>query len=104
MVVSQQLDGLQNWSIARIEHLLKLIMQHLPEDGNYRFTNHLSRWIEVNNSGDDMLWQYMTSSISDEDKKSSFRISSRLRYTSSGLDDANFLENRLLRSALPHLW
>jgi hypothetical protein len=97
MVVNQQLDGLQNWSIARIEHLLKLIMQHLPKDGNYHFTNYLSRWIEANNSGDDMLWKYMTSSISDNDIRS-IHISNQLRYTSSGLDDINFLENRLLKS------
>jgi hypothetical protein len=97
MFVSQQLDGLQDWSIAKIEHLLKLIIQHLPEDGNYRFTNHLSRWMEANNSGDDMLWQYMTSSISDNDI-GSIRISNKLRYTSSGLDDVSFLENRLLKS------
>jgi Effector-associated domain 7/SEFIR domain len=97
MVVNQQLGRLQNWSIARIEHLLNLIMQHLPEDGNYYFINNLSRWIEANNSGDDILWQYMTSSISDNDIYS-IHISNKLKYTSSGLDDINFLENRLSKS------
>ncbi len=97
MFVNQQLNGLQNWSIPRIEYLLKLIMKHMPEEGNYGFTNSLSRWIESNNSGDDMLWQYIIGSVSDNDIRS-IRIQDKLKDTSSGLEDAYFLENRLLKS------
>jgi len=97
ILICGQLNGLQNWAIARIEYLLKLIMQGLPEDRNYSFTNSLAKWIAANNYGDRMLWQYITRSVSDDDV-SSGAISNKLVCISLTLDEESFLENRLSKS------
>jgi hypothetical protein len=97
MQVCGQLDGLQNWSITRIEHLIKLIIKYLPEDRNYSFNNCLAKWITANNCGDNILWQYMTKYISDEDRWS-MSTSNKLVSIYYNIDDENFLENRLSKS------
>jgi hypothetical protein len=95
--VNQQLDGLQSLSIVEIKSLLLLIMKYLPKDKNYYFAPFLSEWVELSDSGDDVLWQYMTGLISDENANS-FDISNKLMPTNANFHDKKFLENRLLRS------
>ena len=97
MVVCGQLDGLENWSIARIEHLIKLIIKYLPKDRNYSFSNCLAKWITANDYGDNILWQYMTKDISDEDRWSR-SISNKLVSIHYNMDNEDFLENRLSKS------
>jgi Effector-associated domain 7 len=97
MVVCERLNGLQNYSIPKIEQLLQLIMKYISEDRNPFFIKYLSRWIEANNSGDNLLWQYITKTVPDDEVNYNV-ILNKLKHIFSGLDSRNFLEGRLSKS------
>jgi len=97
-VISSGLNKFDAWDAEGMQRLL----QTLAEAENVG-TEHsllgkiLSRWVQAVNSGDDLLWRYITRNVESEDA-SRQDISNRLRLKPHELHQENFLAERLKQS------
>ncbi len=94
--INSALINFQAWKTNGIREILEAIIDNL--NAEYSFVgDSLSKWIQATNSGDDLLWRYITKNISSEDA-CSLDLRDRLRCMPHDFHDDNFLEIRFCQS------
>lgn len=94
--ISSVLRDFKVWDTEGIREILETIIDNVNTE--YSFVGEsLSKWIQATNSGDDLLWKYITKNVSVEETYS-FDIARQLRCTPHHFCEDNFLDIRLKKS------
>ena len=94
--ISSVLRDFKVWETEGVREILETIIDNVNTE--YSFVGKsLSKWIQATNSGDDLLWKYITTNVSTEETYS-FDIARQLRCTPHHFCEDNFLEVRLIKS------
>ena len=94
--ISSVLRDFKAWDTEGIREILEALIDHVNTE--YSFVGKsLSKWIQATNSGDDLLWKYITKNVSTEEAYS-LDIARKLRCTPHKFCEDNFLEARLEKS------
>ena len=100
LIQSNLMYSYEAWDIEGIRELLEILVEEIePKD---YMGNVLSKWICATNSGDDLLWKYITKDLQDtavEDLQYG-DLNRKLRCSVSDFRHENFLKERLCRSDL----
>lgn len=98
-IIQSNLTNFQAWNTEGIRELLEILVEEIEPELNC-LGDILSKWVCATNSGDDLLWRYITKDIQDitnEDLQYA-DLSHKLRCQSSNFHKDSFLEERLCRS------
>jgi hypothetical protein len=99
LIQSNLIYHYEAWNIDGIRELLEILAEEIEQQSNY-LGNVLSKWICATNSGDDLLWRYITKDFQDtaiEDLQ--YRdLNRKLRCSASNFRQENFLQERLCQS------
>ncbi len=94
--ISYTLNNFQAWSIDGIREILEDLIENVNTEHNL-VGKSLSQWVQATNSGDDLLWKYITKNVLAEDAQlGNFNYNLRCRHHNFHKD--NFLEMRLCQS------
>jgi hypothetical protein len=99
LIQSNLMYHYEAWNIDGIRELLEILAEEIEPQSNY-LGNVLSKWICATNSGDNLLWRYITKDFQDiaiEDLQ--YRdLNRKLRCSASDFRQENFLQERLCQS------
>ena len=90
------LDGFQKWDTEGVRQLLEVLVEDTNIERDY-LCRSLSQWVQATNSGDDLLWRYITKNVLPEDLYH-WNLRDKLRCTPDQFYADNFLDNRLSQS------
>jgi hypothetical protein len=94
--ISSMLNDFEAWTTDGIREILEALIENVNTE--YTFVGKsLSRWVQATNSGDDLLWTYITKNILSEDIRLGILVN-KLRCMSHDFYQDNFLEVRLCQS------
>ncbi|MEB3218379.1 MAG: ATP-binding protein [Nostocales cyanobacterium 94392] len=94
--ISSVLRDFKAWNTEGIREILEAIIENTNTE--YDFVGKsLSKWVQATNSGDDLLWKYITKNVSTEEAYS-LDIARKLRCTPHHFCEDNFLEARVEKS------
>lgn len=94
--VSSGLENFELWGTEGVRELLETLVENV--DAEHSFLGKvLSRWVQVTNSGDGLLWRYVTKSVSSENA-SRRDISNQLNCKPHEFHQEDFLVKRLKQS------
>ncbi|MBD1864233.1 MULTISPECIES: ATP-binding protein [Trichocoleus] len=96
-IICHGLDRFDAWSVQGVRALLESLIQHSNSDRGSLLGQSLSQWVEATNSGDDLLWRYITKDISSEYEEH-LDLRNKLRCTPHIFCKENFLAERLVVS------
>jgi len=95
-IILRGLENLKALNIEGVQELLETLVQ--SSDNNKDFLGKLlSQWVQAINSGDDLLWRYITRDISPEDIQH-WSLRDELHCLPHDFHNDNFLEERLKQS------
>ncbi|MGD2184335.1 NACHT domain-containing protein [Lusitaniella coriacea] len=95
-IISSVLTKLKYWKTEGVREILEALIDHLDSE-DYFVGNSLGQWVRETNSGDDLLWRYITKNISLE-KIERYDLDNNLRCMPYLFHENNFLESRLCQS------
>ena len=93
--ISFRLNDFEAWNTDGICEILEQLIENVNAKDNW-VGKYLSQWVQATNSGDDLLWRYITKNISTEDVDNCNLGKLRCRPHNFHKDD--FLEVRLCQS------
>lgn len=93
--ISFRLNNFEAWNTDGIREILEQLIKNINAKDT-RVGKYLSQWVQATNSGDDLLWRYITKNISTEDVDNCNLGKLRCRPHNFHKDD--FLEVRLCQS------
>ncbi|MBW4490345.1 MAG: ATP-binding protein [Trichocoleus desertorum ATA4-8-CV12] len=96
-IICHGLDKFNAWSTQDIQSLLESLVQYSNSDRSSLLGKSLSQWVEATNSGDDLLWRYITKDIFSE-HEGRLDLRNKLRCTPHTFYTENFLAERLVTS------
>lgn len=95
-IISYVLGDFQALETEGTREILEYLMRNINSE--HDFVGHrLSRWVESTNSGDDLLWEYITRNVLEEDINC-WRLDHKLRCQPNDFYKGDFLEKRLCQS------
>jgi len=94
--ISSALNYFEAWNTDGIREILEQLIENLNPEDNL-VGQFLSQWVQATNSGDDLLWRYITQNISTEDVESC-NLAYKLRCMPHNFHKDDFLEVRLCQS------
>jgi hypothetical protein len=97
--ISNGLDKFKAWNTKGVKELLQSLVkaEDIGTENHSPLGKVLSRWVQTVNYGDELLWQYITRSLSSDDI-SQRGIEHQLHCDSHDFHHPNFLEERLKQS------
>jgi hypothetical protein len=95
-VVRSGLDRFEAWNTEGVRELLETLVEYASTERDF-LGNTLSRWVQATNSGDDLLWRYITRNVSVEDVRSR-NLCDQLSCEPHEFHQENFLAERLSQS------
>lgn len=87
------LDKFEHWEISGIRELLDILVEDSEKEKDF-LGNAVSRFVQQTNSGDDLLWKYISKNVDDEDVVM-YRMGGKLRCEPHDFINKEFLHNRL---------
>ena len=97
-IISSGLDKFDAWDAEGVQKLLQTLAEAENVETEYSLLGKiLSRWVQAVNSGDDLLWKYITRNVDSEDA-SRRDISAQLHCKPHEFCQENFLVERLEQS------
>lgn len=91
------LDGFQKWDTEGVRQLLEVLVEDTHIEREDYLCRSLSLWVQATDSGDDLLWRYITKNVLPEDLYHWY-LRDKLRCTPDQFYGDNFLDNRLSQS------
>lgn len=94
------LNKFERWETSGVYELLDTLLAKSSQSRPRNVGYAISRFVEKNNTGDDLLWKFITSNI-DEDKIDAFELNNSQKGLNSGVHDfhnENFLPERISSS------
>jgi hypothetical protein len=95
-VICSGLDTFEAWNTEGVRELLETLVEYAGTERDF-LGNTLSRWVQATNSGDDLLWRYITRNVSVEDVRSG-NLCDQLSCQPHEFHQENFLAERLSQS------
>lgn len=95
-IISSALINFQAWSTDGIREILEALIENINSDHDV-VGNSLSQWVQATNSGDDVLWKYITENVSSENV-SRWNLADKLHCMPHDFHEDNFLEMCLCQS------
>jgi hypothetical protein len=95
-VVASGLKTFEVWGTDGVRKLLETLIEYVGTDRDF-LGESLSRWVQATNSGDDLLWRYITRNVSVEDVRSG-NLCDQLSCEPHEFHQENFLAERLSQS------
>jgi hypothetical protein len=95
-IVRSGLDKFEAWSVRGVQELLETLVEN-AETEHSLLGKVLSRWVQATNSGDALLWRYITRGVSSDDA-SRRDISNQLNCKPNEFHQEDFLVERLKQS------
>lgn len=95
-IILSGLENLKTLNIEGVQELLETLVQSSDSDKDF-LGKLLSQWVQAINSGDDLLWRYITRDISPEDVQH-WGLRDKLHCLPHDFHNDNFLEERLKQS------
>lgn len=95
-IILSGLENLKALNIEGVQELLETLVQSSDSDKDF-LGKLLSQWVQAINSGDDLLWRYITRDISPEDVQH-WSLRDKLHCLPHNFHNDNFLEERLKQS------
>jgi ATPase family associated with various cellular activities (AAA) len=96
-IISNGLQDFDNWNTEGVRELLEILVKNVGAEHSSLGTV-LSRWVQSVDSGDDLLWKYITRSVQSEDI-SLHALDQKLHCQSHEFCQEKFLIERLKKSA-----
>ena len=93
--ISFRLNNFEAWNTDGIREILEQLIENVNAKDT-RLGKYLSQWVQATNSGDDLLWRYITKNISTEDVDNCNL--GKLRCRPHNFHKYDFLEVRLCQS------
>jgi ATPase family associated with various cellular activities (AAA) len=94
--ISFMLNNFEAWNTDGIREILEQLIENVNAEDN-PVGESLSQWVQATNSGDDLLWRYITKNISTKDVDSC-NLDYKLRGLPHNFHKDDFLEVRLCQS------
>lgn len=94
--ITLALDKFERWETQGIRELLNNL-NNVSNDQHGSLGKPLSQWIQATDSGDDLLWFYISKNVTAEDM-SQWNLGNKLRCEPHEFCTADFLANRLCKS------
>lgn len=94
--IQASLSDFQTWDTDGIRQLLETLTEESNSDQDL-LGGSISKWVKANNSGDDLLWKYITKNVLPEDAQRG-ELRDKLRCLPHDFHEDNFLEERLKQS------
>jgi hypothetical protein len=95
-IILSGLENLKAWNTEGVQELLETLVQSSGSDKDF-LGKLLSQWVQATNSGDDLLWRYITRDILPEDLHR-WDLRDKLHSQPHDFHNDNFLEERLKQS------
>jgi hypothetical protein len=90
------LDKFEAWSTEGVRELLETFIEYAGTERN-SLGKCLSRWVQATDSGDELLWKYITRNVSSENVRSGY-LRNQLSCDPHNFHQKNFLAERLCQS------
>ncbi|MGP1385590.1 MAG: NACHT domain-containing protein [Thainema sp.] len=90
------LNNLQDWNAEGIRELLEILVKDSGDERD-SLGRIISQWVHATNSGDDLLWRYITKDILPEDLQK-WDLRDKLHCSPHNFHHERFLEERLKQS------
>ncbi|MEO0926743.1 MAG: hypothetical protein AAFY63_12825 [Cyanobacteria bacterium J06643_13] len=100
LIQSNLMYSYKAWDTEGVRELLEILVEEIEGKHNKYMGNVLSKWVSATNSGDDLLWRYITKDFQDtaiEDLQYG-DLNHKLRCSDHDFCQENFLEERLCQS------
>jgi Caspase domain/ATPase family associated with various cellular activities (AAA) len=95
--IRSMLGNFKAWDTQGIQELLETLVEDFEVEKHDSLGRLLSRWVQFTNSGDILLWRYITKNILPEDVRG-WDLRNKLRCQPHEFHQENFLVNRLNQS------
>jgi hypothetical protein len=95
-VVCSGLKTFEVWGTEGVRELLETLIEYAGTERDF-LGESLSRWVQATNSGDELLWRYITRSVSAEDVRSG-NLRNQLSCEHHEFHQEDFLAKRLCQS------
>jgi hypothetical protein len=95
--VRSMLTNFEAWDTPGIQKLLETLVEDFEIEEHDSLGRLLSRWVQSSNSGDILLWRYITKNVLPEDVHSCY-LRNKLRCQPHEFHQENFLADRLNQS------
>jgi ATPase family associated with various cellular activities (AAA) len=95
-IICSGLDNFKAWDTKGIRELLEMLVEHSEREQD-SLGRPISQWVQATNSGDDLLWKYITMNVLPE-SVSRRDLRNKLRCESYRFYQDNFLTERLSQS------
>lgn len=96
VAIRSGLDQFEVWNTEGVRELLETLVEYAGTERDF-LGNTLSRWVQATNSGDDLLWRYISRNVSVEDVRSG-NLCDQLSCEPHEFHQENFLAERLSQS------
>lgn len=91
------LTNFQKWDATGVQELLETLVEDFEIEKHDSLGDLLSRWIQATNTGDKLLWRYITKNVLLEDVRG-FDLANKLRCMPHDFHEDQFLKKRLFQS------
>ncbi len=96
-IICSALANFKAWSTEGIQELLETLVEDFEAEEHDYLGHLLSQWVLSTNTGDTLLWKYITKNVLPEDARR-WDLSEKLRCAPHDFHQENFLEMRLCQS------
>jgi hypothetical protein len=95
-IITAQLHDFKAWKVPDVLQLLEVLLAR-PRGKHNRLGPAISRWVEANSLGDDLLWRYIAGGI-DAESVHKFQFDGKLQCMPHDFMDKEFLSRRMAKS------
>ncbi|BAU04457.1 MULTISPECIES: caspase family protein [Nostocales] len=95
--ICSMLTNFEAWNAPGIKELLETLIEDFEIEEHDFLGSLLSRWVQFTNTGDTLLWKYITKNVSSEDVYG-WNLADKLRCMPHDFHNDKFLEVRLCQS------